>query len=153
MAGQTNRWTIIPIRVNTLKFRHLDTSACKNAYRFFQAFCLQYPNSIPGMVGRRDKCMKWQQYPLASMSAEGKSFECINMPILCHSFPVICQQMHRNLECRGRMDGRTIIPAAINKLRMSRLGTSACQNRLFFQRCFRNTKTQVHGQLGGLKNA
>ena len=124
MARQTNRWTIIPISVDKLKASHLDTSVCQNVDHFFPAISLQYLNSIPWMVRRMDECTKWQQYPSASMSAEGKLSGYINMPFLCHSFQVLCKQMHRNLKMwwmDRRTGGRTIIFISINKLRVSHL--------------------------------
>ena len=77
-----------------LSVSHLDTSACQIVGHFFQVLCMQYTNPSPWMVGRTDERMKWQQYPSASMLAKGKSA----FLTLCHSFPVTCQQMCKNLK-------------------------------------------------------
>ena len=69
-----NRWTIIPTSIDKLRVSHLDISAYQNLDHFFLAICPQYPNSMPCMVRRMEEYMKWQQYPSASMSPEGKSW-------------------------------------------------------------------------------
>ena len=94
MDGQT----MIPISAGKLRVSQTDTLECQNANFFFQRISLQCPNPSPWTVGCRDRCMKWQQYPSASMSAEGKSSSYTSMSNLCHSFQVICHQMHRNLK-------------------------------------------------------
>ena len=58
-----------------------------NVDHFFQMICLRYPNLIPWMVGQIEEFMKWQQYPSASLSAEGKSSGYINMAIFMPSLP------------------------------------------------------------------
>ena len=117
---QTDRWTDRQTNNNIhkhpwmLSVSHLDTSACQIVGHFFQALCMQYTNPSPWMVGRTDERMKWQQYPSASMLAKGKSSGNICISTLCHSFPVTCQQMCKNLKMwltdlltDKRMDRRT----------------------------------------------
>ena len=100
---QTDRWTDRQTNNNIhkhpwmLSVSHLDTSACQIVGHFFQALCMQYTNPSPWMVGRTDERMKWQQYPSASMFAKGKSSGNAFLT-LCHSFPVTCQQMCKNLK-------------------------------------------------------
>ena len=45
---------------------------------------------------------------------------------------MICQQIHRNLKMWWTSGGRTIIPQIFEKIRVSYLETSACQNVDFF---------------------
>ena len=49
----------------------LDTWACQFVGHFFQAICPQCTKPSPWTVGHMDECMTWQEYPLASMLAEG----------------------------------------------------------------------------------
>ena len=67
---------------------------------------------------------------------------------------VIPQPQQTQTQVTGRVDRRTIIPISVNKLSVSHLDTSACQNGdFFFQPIFRKTKTQVHRQLDRRTNA
>ena len=54
-----------------LSISHLDTWACQFVAHFFQAICPQCTKPSPWTVGHMDECMTWQEYPLASMLAEG----------------------------------------------------------------------------------
>ena len=61
-------------------------------------------------VGRTAERMKWQQYPSALSHLDTSACE-----ILCHSFQVICQQMHMKLwridgRAYGRTEGTRVIP-------------------------------------------
>ena len=80
-----------------LSVSHLDTSACQIVGHFFQALCMQYTNPSPWMVGRTEERMKWQQYPLASMLAKGKSSGniCISnsMPFLPSDLSAKCKNL------------------------------------------------------------
>ena len=99
---QTDRWTDRQTNNNIhkhpwmLSVSHLDTSACQIVGHFFQAFCMQYTNPSPWMVGRTDERMKWQHrhqcWPRVS------HLETSAFLTLCHSFPVTCQQMCKNLK-------------------------------------------------------
>ena len=112
---QMDRWTDRQTNNNIhkhpwmLSVSHLDTSACQIVGHFFQALCMQYTNPSPWMVGRTDERMKWQQYPSASMLAKlplaniDADGYCCHLETsafltLCHSFPVTCQQMCKNLK-------------------------------------------------------
>ena len=101
---QTDRWTDRQTNNNIhkhpwmLSVSHLDTSACQIVGHFFQALCMQYTNPSPWMVGRTDERMKWQQYPSALMLARVSHLETSAFLTLCHSFPVTCQQMCKNLK-------------------------------------------------------
>ena len=102
---QTDRWTDRQTNNNIhkhpwmLSVSHLDTSACQIVGHFFQALCMQYTNPSPWMAGRTDERMKWQQYPLASMMAKGKSSGniCISnsMPFLPSDLSANVQQDRR----------------------------------------------------------
>ena len=74
--------------------------------------------------------MKWQQYTLASMPYRGKSSGYISMPIFMPFLPSTLSanaKKHKNVVNKWT-DGQKRIPISINKLRVSRLDTSACQN-------------------------
>ena len=74
--------------------------------------------------------MKWQQYTSASMPYGGKSSGYISMPIFMPFLPSTLSanaKKHKNVVNKWT-DGQKIIPISINKLRLSRLDTSACQN-------------------------
>ena len=116
---QTDRWTDRQTNNNIhkhpwmLSVSHLDTSACQIVGHFFQALCMQYTNPSPWMVGRTDERMKWQQYPLASMLAKGKSSEniCISnsMPFLPSDLSANVQKPENvvNRPIDGQTDGQT----------------------------------------------
>ena len=116
---QMDRWTDRLTNNNIhkhpwmLSVSHLDTSACQIVGHFFQALCMQYTNSSPWMVGRIDECMKWQQYPSASMLAKGKSSGniCISnsMPFLPSDLSANVQKPENvvNRPIDGQTDGRT----------------------------------------------
>ena len=116
---QTDRWTDRHTNNNIhkhpwmLSVSHLDTSACQIVGHFFQALCMQYTNPSPWMVGRTDECMKWQQYPSASMLAKGKSSGniCISnsMPFLPSDLSANVQKPENvvNRPIAGQTDGQT----------------------------------------------
>ena len=70
-------------------------------------------NPSPWMVGRTDERMKWQQYPLASMLAKGKSSGniCISnsMPFLPSDLSANVQKPENvvNRPIDGQTDGQT----------------------------------------------
>ena len=89
---QTNRQTNNNIHKHPwmLSVSHLDTSACQIVGHFFQALCMQ-----PWMVGRTDERMKWQQYPSASMLANGKSSGNI---CISNSMPFLRSDLSANVQ-------------------------------------------------------
>ena len=109
------------------------------------------------MDGRTDGQMhEMTTIPIGINVAEVKSSGYINMPNLMPFIPSnlsVNAQKPENV-VNGRADGRTIIPLSMNKLRVSRRDTSACQNIDFSSKRFvSNTKTQAHGQLDRRTNA
>ena len=59
------------MKKKTKNISHLDTWACQFVGHFIQAICPQCTKPSPWTVGHMDECMTWQEYPLASMLAEG----------------------------------------------------------------------------------
>ena len=78
----------------------------------YKQFDRNTKNPSPRTVGQTDKRMKWQQYPLASMSAEGKSSEYISMLNFMPFFPcALSANEHKpentvNERTDGQTDGR-----------------------------------------------
>ena len=73
MAGPMDWRIVIYISVNKRRVTHLDTSTYQNV-DFLTSNLTATPKLKP-----TDERMKWQQYPSASMWAEGKSSEYISM--------------------------------------------------------------------------
>ena len=101
---QTDRWTDRQTNNNIhkhpwmLSVSHLDTSACQIVGHFFQALCMQYTNPSPWMVGRTDERMKWNNTHRHQCWPKVSHLETSAFLTLCHSFPVTCQQMCKNLK-------------------------------------------------------
>ena len=77
---QTDGGTMIPINMDKLWVSYLDTSAWQNVEFFLQEMSQQPKNPSSWTAERTDERMKWQQYPSASMSAEGMLSGYISMP-------------------------------------------------------------------------
>ena len=80
--------------------------------------------------GRKDGQMhEIQQYPSASMSAEGKSSGYTNMSFLMPFLPsdLLANAQKPESVVNGRTGGRPIIPISVDKLILRHLDTTACQ--------------------------
>ena len=101
---QTDRWTDRQTNNNIhkhpwmLSVSHLDTSACQIVGHFFQALCMQYTNQAHGWLDGRTNAWNDNNTHRHQCWPRVSHLETSAFLTLCHSFPVTCQQMCKNLK-------------------------------------------------------